>query len=529
MIKIIKKAYYSVITAIIFVFIFGTSALANNINITIDDRLVSFPDQKPYIDNNNRTLVPVRFVSEELGGEVDWDAKNKLVTLSFVDETIRIKLNSNRVVSFAGGIETILEMDTVAVLNNGRVMVPLGFISEVLGSKVIWDGKTSTVKIESPIRNMPDRELIMKYSHLDSDILSRLEKKDSYSVIKKWPTGNTLTSSGEFKDLVEKIDRFNVGDYFYFEYGAGGLDDVWWISLYLSTDLYHNNYFYYDLTRDALEGNNKVIINKKDFKVGAGNPTWGNVNYFRIAFQSKDSKTVTIWPEIFATYKVTPLCTLWFDDGWEDTYTNAFRIISSINPSIPGQVALVPKFVGSDRYLNLSQIMNLVKAGWEISNHTYSHVYLTELSNAEIEREILRAYSYISAIDPKGAYHLAVPYSSFDDRVLRIVQEYTLSARYVPEQLNPIPFDRHGLAFMEVTNQTDFATVKGWIDEAIEKKLWINLMFHRIDDPADNRYTYSTAPFARIIEYLHSRRDQIKTVTYTQALEMAGYTCTPVN
>lgn len=39
-------------------------------------------DAAPYIDPNGRTLVPVRFVSEQLGATVGWDAATKAVTIT---------------------------------------------------------------------------------------------------------------------------------------------------------------------------------------------------------------------------------------------------------------------------------------------------------------------------------------------------------------------------------------------------------------------------------------------------------------
>ena len=36
----------------------------SNILVTIDNKIVNFPDAQPFMDNSNRTLVPIRFVSE---------------------------------------------------------------------------------------------------------------------------------------------------------------------------------------------------------------------------------------------------------------------------------------------------------------------------------------------------------------------------------------------------------------------------------------------------------------------------------
>ncbi|KJS12250.1 MAG: hypothetical protein VR67_10005 [Peptococcaceae bacterium BRH_c8a] len=55
-------------------------------------------DAAPYVDQKaGRTLVPLRFVSEALGADVKWDAATQQVTILNGDRTITITLNSNRV------------------------------------------------------------------------------------------------------------------------------------------------------------------------------------------------------------------------------------------------------------------------------------------------------------------------------------------------------------------------------------------------------------------------------------------------
>jgi hypothetical protein len=51
---------------------------------------VNFPDAEPFIDGNGRTQVPVRFISEALGAEVGWEGSTKTVTISQGDKEINI-------------------------------------------------------------------------------------------------------------------------------------------------------------------------------------------------------------------------------------------------------------------------------------------------------------------------------------------------------------------------------------------------------------------------------------------------------
>lgn len=54
-------------------------AEGEKVEIEIDGQSVEAEDQAPYIDENGRTLVPLRFVGEELDANVDWDREKVIV------------------------------------------------------------------------------------------------------------------------------------------------------------------------------------------------------------------------------------------------------------------------------------------------------------------------------------------------------------------------------------------------------------------------------------------------------------------
>ncbi|MCG0276360.1 MAG: phosphodiester glycosidase family protein [Thermosediminibacteraceae bacterium] len=114
-----------------------------DITIKVNGKEVNFPDQQPYINSENRTMVPVRFVAEDLGAKVYWDDKNKQVTIEKDNDKITLKIGEKKAI--VNGKTEIL--DTRTELKNSRTMVPLRFICEALGAKVLWDPTTRTVEI----------------------------------------------------------------------------------------------------------------------------------------------------------------------------------------------------------------------------------------------------------------------------------------------------------------------------------------------------------------------------------------------
>ena len=92
---------------------------------------------------NNRTLVPIRFVSEALGAQVTWDAATGQVTVKDAGRTMVLTLGSNQ--ALVDGKPRAID-NNPAMLPPGRVFVPLRFVSETLGAKVDYnDTKQITI------------------------------------------------------------------------------------------------------------------------------------------------------------------------------------------------------------------------------------------------------------------------------------------------------------------------------------------------------------------------------------------------
>lgn len=124
---------------------------ATTIKVTVNSSAVAFPDQKPYLDNN-RVLIPARFVSVALGGSVDY--KNKVVTIKKQDGTnITMKINSAKVT--VGG--KTVTLDVPAKVVKGRTVVPLRFVSEALGASVDWNQTKSLVSITTGTTTTPTK------------------------------------------------------------------------------------------------------------------------------------------------------------------------------------------------------------------------------------------------------------------------------------------------------------------------------------------------------------------------------------
>ena len=102
------------------------------------------PDNRavtPFINENNRTLVPLRFIAESLGATVSYEQKKGV--LGGYDE-IRITLGEKELL-FATGVKKysvngeIFEMDTAPENKMERTFVPLRAAAEAFGKSVAYD------------------------------------------------------------------------------------------------------------------------------------------------------------------------------------------------------------------------------------------------------------------------------------------------------------------------------------------------------------------------------------------------------
>ena len=102
--------------------------------VNVDNEAVIY-DAAPVI-RNDRTLVPIRIVTETLGGKVDWNGATKEVTLNIDGKEIKMTVG-----------KTLEKYGVAPVIIDGRTFVPVRFVADELGATVAWDDATKTVTV----------------------------------------------------------------------------------------------------------------------------------------------------------------------------------------------------------------------------------------------------------------------------------------------------------------------------------------------------------------------------------------------
>lgn len=152
------------------------SAANVNLTVKVDGEVMHFPDQKPAV-KNNRTLVPVRFVAEELGYKVEWNQKEGAAVID--NGRIKLYVNTNKAV--IDGKEVTLDVKTEVI--NERTMVPLRFVAENLNCTVDWVPTNSMILVNK--RDANGKELSVFDRFIQTDLFWVVEQSDETELIYK--------------------------------------------------------------------------------------------------------------------------------------------------------------------------------------------------------------------------------------------------------------------------------------------------------------------------------------------------------
>ena len=196
-----KRAVSILLMVVIIIMCVNVSA-QTDVKVTLDGNEVYFPDAKPFIDERDRVLVPIRFVSEALGALVDWENESQTAIIKQGRDEIRYTVYQ----PMAYLNSEMMVMDTYGILKDCRTMVPIRFISELLGCTVVWNENTSTVVITSPkdALEFPEPEVSVNYPKSISDKRLLWIDVDNY---------RDFVRSGDYEFKIEFINPVQFNTY----------------------------------------------------------------------------------------------------------------------------------------------------------------------------------------------------------------------------------------------------------------------------------------------------------------------------
>jgi peptidoglycan/xylan/chitin deacetylase (PgdA/CDA1 family) len=119
-------------------------------------------------------------------------------------------------------------------------------------------------------------------------------------------------------------------------------------------------------------------------------------------------------------YPAEPSVCLTFDDGCETDLIAAAPVLREFG--FNATFYLTAGFLNTPGYLNGSQVRELDAQGFQIGCHSMTHSYLSDLAEAELEREVVDAKLEIEKIVGHAIEHFSCPGGRYDERTLRMAR-----------------------------------------------------------------------------------------------------------
>lgn len=187
-------------------------AVGTAITLQVDSNTINIGSRSVTIDTapviiDGRTLIPVRGVSEAMGGNVDWNNDTKTVTITLGSNKVEMTIDS-KTAYFNNKAQTL---DVAPVVLNGRTMLPARFIAESFGFNVNWDNDTKTISITP--RQETTTEITTVEESTETTTVEKTESDSKSLVVYFSKTGTTERIANEIKDItgsdIVKIETVN--------------------------------------------------------------------------------------------------------------------------------------------------------------------------------------------------------------------------------------------------------------------------------------------------------------------------------
>lgn len=118
-----------------------------SVRIYVNGKRILWNDTVVYYDG--KTLVPLSSYLKAVGAQVSWNEARKAAEASVAGSRFEVKPNAKT--AWLNG--KLVWLDVPAIVVNGRIYIPVGTISELLGAAVRWDPVNQVIVIE--FRDLP--------------------------------------------------------------------------------------------------------------------------------------------------------------------------------------------------------------------------------------------------------------------------------------------------------------------------------------------------------------------------------------
>lgn len=144
---ITKKTISFIVIIIISFFASFSAAAQNNLRLYINsEEIIS---DTPAMIVNDRTMLPMRTISEKLGAVVTWIPESRIIFVAKDTQLIVMQVGNPQmsIQSIGSDDPETVTLDAEPFIYNDRTFVPVRTIAEALQATVDWNAETKSISI----------------------------------------------------------------------------------------------------------------------------------------------------------------------------------------------------------------------------------------------------------------------------------------------------------------------------------------------------------------------------------------------
>jgi hypothetical protein len=146
----------------------------------------------PYVDKNNRTLIPLRLIGDLMQATTKWDGTKKEAIVSFGEDTIIFPIGKKHY--FVNGTKKVI--DTATVVTEKSTMIPLRFLAEEFDVDINFDNKNKVIHLVHPdLLNLPSLSRIDEMENVNNQLDGQLIPRNVEFITGKLSEDNYINIS----------------------------------------------------------------------------------------------------------------------------------------------------------------------------------------------------------------------------------------------------------------------------------------------------------------------------------------------
>jgi hypothetical protein len=201
-----KKVFIKI--TLILIILIPTIVFASEIDVQLNGQNIDFTDENGNEVNpqivNNRTMVPMRKIFEELGATINWIPESKTIIANKDNTTIKLQINNKIAECITNGVIKQIQLDSEPLILNNRTLVPVRFIAESLNKQVGWDSSNNTVII---IDYLYFFDKLKTSSPALYDFLNIVDQSKNYEKVSE------MNISSNYTDLLDNSSKTFTSNY----------------------------------------------------------------------------------------------------------------------------------------------------------------------------------------------------------------------------------------------------------------------------------------------------------------------------